>query len=784
MIKHHIKIAVKSAIKNKQSTFINIVGLAMGLACAILIYIWVGDELSIEKQHKNADQICQVYLKGTSGNNVSFQSTTPPLIPQKIKNSYPEILDFTRIYTINEVVLKHNERIFNETRGVAADQSVFDIFSYGILSGIKENALQDPYSIVLTKSYAEKYFGKENPIGKNITANNQFSFKVTAVIEDFPKNAYRPFDFIIPFGFLNNIGENTEGGDFFPCRYLNYFKIHENTDLLALNEKLKRDISMENDVIKFEYELVPIKETYMLETGGSSRLFIFSLMAVVVLLLACINYTNLSIGYLVSRVREISIKRVIGAFKRQLITQLITESVVVAFMALLLAVIIVSLLLNPFNAITNKQIALNFLDYKFVLFLLLVTVVTGLISGLVPAIKFARVKTADILKNQISSKTSIGNFRKGLVVFQFVITVFFLISTIVIYRQSNFVQDFNFGYNKDNVYYVRLQGDIQDKIPNLKNELLQNPQVLNVASASVLPNNIVNGSYFSWGVEGNISERRMCQVNVDYDYLELFGMELKDGRFFSKEFPADARKSIILNEAAFTQLQKDDAIGKPIKFDNSDLNLVGVIRDFQHASPLASAPNAISFHLSENGNGYLFVKINPAVTDLFTIDETVKFIHSVCDRYSPERPLHYSYLNDLSYNIENIFQARSKLIFIGTLLAILISIIGLFGLVFMSVKHRIKEIGIRKVNGATVVEIMNLISKEYLKLIVISLFLAIPLAWYAMSQLLQIFANKVDLSWWVFLLAGILAISIALLTVSWQSWRAATRNPVEALRYE
>jgi putative ABC transport system permease protein len=416
-------------------------------------------------------------------------------------------------------------------------------------------------------------------------------------------------------------------------------------------------------------------------------------------------------------------------------------------------------------------------------FIILLTLVTGFISGLLPGLKFASVVANNLLKNKLSSSSDIGSFRNGLVIFQLVITIFFLISSIVINRQSKLITSFNSGFNKDNIYYVRLNEDIYGKVPELRQILLQNPQILNVASASVLPNRIVTGSYFKWGIS-DVSDKRICEARVDYDFLKIFDIKLLAGRFFDTEHPSDEEKSILISETAYNILQEKDAIDKPFHYGNKTYNLIGVVKNYQHNSVLSQTPGAISYILSPNSNSYLFIKINPGLNDLFAKDKTIRYIHKVCDSFSPGRPLFYSFLNDVSYNIETQFEARKKLIFLATLLTILISIIGLFGLVYQSVKYRVREIGIRKINGAKVSEVMIMLNRGFIAWIFIAFVIATPIAWFAMHKLLNNYANKIRLDWWLFALAGLMAFAITILTVSWQSWVAASRNPVEVLRYE
>jgi putative ABC transport system permease protein len=783
MIRQNFRIALNNAKKNKRITFINIIGLALGLTCTLLIYLWVNDELNYEKFYQKSDQIHLAYLKVTSGDDASYQPTTSPIISKRLKEEFPEVIESGRVFSLNEITVKYNDNLFNESTCIAADHSIFSILDYNFIEGSPSEMVNSPNSIIITKSTAQKYFGKTNPLGKELLINNKFTFVVKGIIKDLPKNAYKKFDFIIPFEALSQFNVQTSGSDFYPCSFFNYTLLHKQTDCMALNEKIRNTIMADNGSIKFEIELVPLSETYLKDSGGSARLIIFSIISFFVLLLACINYTNITIGSLLSRLKEIGVKKVNGANKRQIITQLLTESILMSYLALFIALIFTRLILSHFNTLTNKQIDFNFNNYQFLVLLLLLPLFTGFISGILPGLKFASTNAITILKNKATTKSNIGILKKGLVIFQFVITIFFIISTIVIQKQSRFISNYNVGFNKQNVYFVRLNNNVSDRIPELRQQLQQNPQIENIASASVLPNHIESGNIFPWGMS-DVSAKRISEARVDYNYLELFNMKLAEGRFFNKNYPSDAENSILLSQSAFNALDDKEALGKIFHYGNNDLSLIGVVEDYQHSSALSSRPSPVSYILSPNNNNYLFIKLNATVANPIILDQTIRQIHDVCDSFSPNRPLYYNFLNNESYAIESQFKARGKLVMLSTILTILISIIGLLGLVIISIKHRIKEIGIRKVNGASITEITGLISTEYINLIGISLIIAFPLAYFALKQMLQLFANKIDLSWWIFALAGLLAIGIALLTVSWQSWKAARRNPVEALRYE
>jgi putative ABC transport system permease protein len=783
MLKNYLKIAFRNIIRNKVYSFINIVGLAIGMACSILIFLWVQDELSYEKHHKKANQIFQAYLKGSRGENINFQSTTSPAIAGILKEEYPEIFDVVRIGRLGDLVVKYKDNIISESLGAAADPSVFDIFTYPFLQGEPVAALTDPYSIVLTKDFAEKYFGEENALGKILKINNKYDFKVTGVIQNLPNSSYRKFDFIVPFTFLKELGNDIQGTPFYPCSYLTYGLIEKNPSYDLLNQKVRTRLLSEGKEITFEIELVPLTKTYLLDTGGSQRLYAFSFIAIVILILASINFMNLATARSINRSKEIGMRKVSGANRIQIIKQFLGESLFLTVIAGFFAIFLTEIFLSYFNEYTTKQISINYTDYNFLLSLIGIILITGTFSGLYPAIFLSSFTPINAIKNKLKSGGSKARVRKFLVILQFSLSIFFIICTIIISRQSNYIRNFDLGMNTDNIIYVQLDGDIKNKYTIVKNELLKNPNIYVVCSASKRPNVIRSGSYFQWGVNDDHS-RRMCYIHVDYDYLEMFDIKVVEGRFYDKKFVSDKENAIIVNETAIKKVNLQSPVNKPFYFSDRYYNLIGVVKDFQHNSPLNTAPEPLTLILRPEGYEYMFARINSEIQDIHIISSTVEYIKTVCNKFSPDRPLSYKYVNDYNYESETAVQARQKLILYSTILAIIISSLGLFGVSSFMSKQRTKEIGIRKVLGSSIFGVLLLLSKEYLKWVLFASFFACPIAWYVMKKWLQDFAYQVEIGFWVFIFAGGITMLIALITISAQTIKAALANPVESIRYE
>ena len=782
MFKNLLKTAIRNILKHKTYTLINIFGLAIGLTCAILILLWVQDELSIDNYQKNRDHICQAYLKGTQEDQISFQSTTSPAIATILGSEYPEIKETVRIGGLGEVVLKAGNTRILETGGIAADPSVWSVFSYAFIHGDPNVSLENPYSIILSESTARKYFGKTDVLGQVLRLDDQFDLQVTGVIQDLPQNTYRSFDFVVPFVFLKNLGQDIEGSPFFPCSYLTYALLELEVDYENLSEKIQNRIFSRGDIMSFEIVLMPFKDTYMFDTGGRIKIMALGLIALMILGIACINFMNLATARSTLRAKEIGIRKVTGADKSLIARQFLGEALFLTGLATVLAIILTDLILRYFNDMTGKNLALNFSSPGFVLSLIGLILITGLLAGTYPAIFLSRFDPVKILKQKALASRR-ATLRKVLIVTQFVFSIIFIVTTVIMSRQLQYVQNFNLGVNEDNVIYVRLEGDIQDKYLPLKQELLQNPRIAQVTTASTLPTAIRTGSYFSWGKNDDVG-RRICETRVSFDYLETFEIEMAEGRFFSDAFPNDANESIVINETALRTVELTDPVGKPFYYGDRYYTLIGVVKDFQHNKTLTRPPDPLSFFLRPEGNELLFVKINPNLIDARTITEVVSFIRQTCDRFSPERPLNYQFLNEFSFEFEQTMELVRKIILYSTIMAIVVSCLGLFGLSAFLNEQKTKENGIRKVLGASIPGLIVKSSREFLQWVLLATVIATPIAWLGLQQFLQNFAYRISMNLWIFLFSGGIALGIALITVSYHAVKAATSNPIDAIRYE
>jgi len=782
MLKNYFRIMIRNLFKHKTFSFINILGLAAGLTCAILILLWVQDELNVDRYHKNSDRIAQAYLKGIKDENVSFQPTVSPAIAKMLSDEYPEVINTVRLGNMPEVVLKYKDKMIVEFEGGASDPSIFSVFSYQFIKGNPKAALDNPHSIVLTESTARKYFGYEDPLGKILKMDNKYDLQVTGVIKDLPANSYRKFDFLVPFVFLKELGYDIAGTPFFPCSYLTYVLLKNNVDISSLSEKVSKRIFTKGREITFEISLVPFQDVYLFDTGGKTKSTILILIALFILGIACINFVNLSTARSMIRAKEIGIRKATGATRFEIARQFLFESILLALIAGGISLVVVELSLSYFNTLTGKILAIHLDDPIFVVGFIGLTLFTGIIAGIYPALYISKFNPTRIFRTKTINKTK-GSYRQALIIFQFVLSIFFVICTIILSQQIHYIRNFNWGINKNNIVYVRMDGDVLNKYDAVKNELLKNPNILSVTSASNLPINVTSGSYWKWGVNDGVG-RRICPIIVGYDFLKTFGVKMNQGRFYSRKFSSDTSDAIIVNEAAIQKIGLKDPVGKPFYFDSRNYQLIGVIGNYQHNTPLDIKTEPMVFWLKPGGNNYLFAKINPGTKDIETIAVTVNYIQSVCNRFSPERPLNCQFLSDFSFNDENNLETINQIILISTILMIFVACLGLYGLSSFLNEQKTKEIGVRKVLGASVTGIVIMLSKEFFKWVLIANIVAWPLAYYVMKLVLQDYAYRVSIGIWVFAAAGSFALIIALLTVGWQAIKAAKTNPVESLRYE
>lgn len=802
MIKNYFKIALRNLRKNKAFSFINIFGLAIGLTCFMLISVFVYNELSYDKYPANAKDIYRVILSVTGNGNVAVYPNVDLAVGEGIKNAFPEVKAFTRISPASDFV-KYNDNQFKEDHLAFADSNFLKMFCVPLVEGNESNALVPPNSVVISKAFAKKYFNNQDPVGKSLVIGlHNALYKVTGVFDKVPENSHFHFDAFLSLSTWhitnptwNNLGPYT------------YLLLNKNADPNKLEAKFpqlvakyvvpenQRDMGIslaeaQKSVNTFVFSLQPLTDIhlyshtkYEMEPNGDIQyVYIFSALALFILLLACVNFTNLSTARAVKRAREVGIRKVMGSLKKQLIIRFLTESVLLTFLSMLIAFGLLFLLLPYFNQVANREIPFSFfISYQSILAMVSLIFITGIVAGIYPAFFLSSFNTIKVLKGSAFKGSQNNLLRSSLVVFQFFISIALIISTIVVYQQLYFMQNKKLGYDKEQVLFLpdaRLLGKNQAAF---QQQLSENK---NVVASSI--SRSVPGLPFMDGTEiypknenGNGKEIHANIYHVDVDYLKTLGIQIIKGRNFSKDFSTDS-SAVVINQAMVRELgwSHTNPVGKTIvRSGQQQFKVLGVVADFNYAS--AKQEVAPLMMMLGNNYGGLVIKINTGDVKGFLTD-----LKKQWDSFNPEGPLNYTFLDD---NFAKLYasEIRTQKIFSAfALIAIIIASLGLFGLSAFVIEQRTKEIGIRKVLGASIQNVLLLVSKDFLMLVGIAFIISVPVTWWAMHNWLQDFAYRINIHWWVFVLAGIIAILISLLTISFQAVKAAIANPVESLRSE
>lgn len=783
MLKNYLKITLRNLRKHKGYSFINITGLAVGMASTIMILLWVKDELSFDRFHQNADRIYRItdYEKYSNGEEVTF-TMNPPALAATLKDEYPEIVEAVRIRKLSNGVIQYGDKCFSEDGILFADPSFLKVFSFPLVNGNKENVLINPQSIIITEKMALKYFGKEDPIGKIVRVDNRLNFLITGVMKDVPTNSHLKFDFMVSFEIIKEFGLPIEGWNSFA--YTTYVLLAKKSDYRQVNKKIAGLIKTKQEDAIVTLSLQPLPDIHLHSgnmwgiggTGDIKYVYIFTMIAGFILLLACINFMNLTTARASNRAKEVGLRKVVGADRKDLIKQFFSESILFALLSLLIAIILVVEALPFYNILSGKELGLNIPKNQIIVILLIsITIITGLVSGSYPALFLSAFKPVSVLKGVLKSGSKSSLIRKILVSFQFSLTIVLIIGTIIINRQLHFIKIQRLGFDKDQVICLKLPGKLNQKIDLICAELLKNQQVIEISAVSSPPAQIRRSTVVSeWEGRQTDDQFLMYILFADFDFLNTMGIAIEEGRYFSRKFPADTSTGIVINEAAVRAMNMGNPIGKKL----FDLNIIGVVKDFHFAS-LHSRIGPLMIYYNPNEIQNLLIKVKP---DDFS--QSIKSIEHAWNRVVPGFPFEYSFLDeqiDLLYKAE---QRVSKVINTFSILALFIACLGLFGMASFTAEQRTKEVGIRKVHGATVPGIVMLLSREFTRYVLFANIAAWPIAYYAMNKWLQDFAYRIDLTIWPFLLAGLAALVIALLTVSWQAIRAATANPMESLRYE
>jgi putative ABC transport system permease protein len=788
MIKNYIIIAWRNLFRNQLTSVINIVGLTVGMTCFILIALYIQFEMSYDKHHEKADQIYRIsqQQEGNFFRGTDRFTGTPSVLAPTLRNEFTDVQAATTLQ-LYEMPLEKDGHVFNE-QGLFADEHLFDVFTFPILEGLGRETLRDPNAIILTKSLAKKYFGNEDPIGKTLSTRSERLLTVRGIIEDVPENQHFSFDFISSFKNLPFYEENRWNSN----NFITYIVLPNGYDYKKFEEKL-----LSLDKYMASYKGLPFSPKFFLqpllnihlhsqinfEIGANNdmrNIWLFGSVAFVILSLASINYMNLTTARSSLRTKEVGMRKVLGARKGQLLYQFLGESFLLTVISFILAIALASMVLPSLNHLLGKSIPFGISGNHWLLIgLLIAALLLTALSGLYPAIFISTVLPAKAIRGG-SPKESRGgvSLRNILVVGQFTSSIVLAIGSMVIYQQLQFVQHKKLGYNRENVVYVPVNDAIiSDKVSTIQSELLKNTQIEKVSFPSEMPLDMGSeGIVNEW--EGNNTKRDLFIYRnyVDYDFIHLFEIELLEGRNFSPDHPADSVSSYILNESAVKALGWVSAIGK--QFAGGEV--IGVVKDFHFQRfDLTIQPLYLKFRSKANGPFNIAVKIK-----MENAMETMAYIQQTIKTFSPHNFVNCRFLDDDYDALYNSETRLGQAFTVFTALALLIAGIGLFGLVSHHILRRTKEIGIRKVLGATTESIVALVSREFLVLVMISFLIASPVAWWAMNKWLQDFAYKIEIEWWMFFVSGFVAVSLALVTISFQSIKAALMNPVISLRSE
>lgn len=805
MFKNYLKVALRSLWKNKAFSAINIIGLAAGLAVCLLIVLYVVDELSYDKYNKNADRIyrldCDIYFNDTQA---IFAVAPDPLAPT-LKREYPVVEEMTRANFQQDVLIRKDDQNVQDHNVGYVDSTFFKVFTIPMIAGDPLTALKEPNSIVLDKTTAKKYFNSTDVIGKILRVDNNTDCKITGVIKDIPRQSHFHFHFIRPRGKDNDswLSNNT----------FNYILLKPGVSQAEMQKKVDatvakyigRDLEQQlHSSLKdlqskgnhFIYHMMPLTDihlhsnkSYEMEANGDvTHVYIFSVIALFILIIACVNFMNLSTARSANRAKEVGIRKVAGSLRLHLITQFLTESVLLSFFSLLFAIGIAALLVPLFNQLAGKQMSVTtlFSTWLFPVMIALVLLV-GLLAGSYPAFYLSSFQPIDVLKGKIAKGFRSSWLRSGLVVFQFCISIMLIIGTIVIYGQLDYIRSRKIGYNRDQVLVIHNAYYLDNQIHTFRNELLNIPGITNASISGDLPTDI-NFDNEGWFKDAGMDASKVVVLTnffIDDNYIPTLGMEMKEGRNFSKDFPTDSL-AVILNETAVKLLGFKDpfkeTLYRPNFYDGGihgslAYHIIGVVKDFNFSS-MRNSVGPLIIVRSENW-GAIAARVNTK-----NISSVIAAIKNKWAATVPAQPFNYTFMDSDFENVYTAEQRTGKLFITFAVFAILIGCLGLFGLVTYAAEQRIKEIGVRKVLGASVSGIVAMLSKDFAKLILIASLIAFPIAWWATHKWLQSFAYRITISWWVFFAAAATALVIALLTVSVQAIRAAIANPVKSLRTE
>jgi putative ABC transport system permease protein len=809
MIKNYFLIAIRQLRKQKMYSAIKIGGFALSIAACLLIALFINDELNYDNTYPDAARIYRVI--GYYNNNGAVEKFVdfPPPMAKVIKKDFPEVEISGRVMSNtlfkgagSNYVKRTNQAENNYEDGFTyADKEILDILKLPMVYGNASHALDEPNTMLITKKKADKYFPNQNPVGKSLMLNNEKAFKIAGVIEDFPSTSHIQNDFFLTLtGVQFWDGEQTDWGS---TNYAIYLLLKPGTDTKAFEKKLTAGIfknywlpsmiaggqkDAENEVKKVSFHTQVIGDIHLksydihdgISHNGDIRfVWLFGGIACFILIIACINFINLATAKSANRAKEVGLRKVVGSLRSSLIWQFLAESMLYSFLSFGLAVLVAVLLLPYFNIVSAKSLHIPVTAWWLLPVMAAAAIVIGIVAGLYPAFYLSSFKPINVLKGQVSRGTKNSLLRNGLVVFQFTTSIMLIIGTLVIYKQTHFILNQDVGFNKDQVMLIQGTNTLGNEIKSFKNELLKLPQVKSVSIGDYLPVNGTKRNGNTFYNEGKTKEEQGVDTQfwiVDNDYTKTMGMKIVAGRNFSPDIPTDSQ-GVVINQTLANKLNLKDPINKKISNGPGNFTIIGVVQDFNFESMHDNIGGLVMFL----GNSPSIVSVKLKTADMKTL---VPAITAAWKKFSPSQPIRYTFIDESFKNMYDDVQRTGSIFTSFALLAIVIACLGLFALSAFMAEQRNKEIGIRKVLGASVGSITTMLSKDFVKLVVISIVIASPIAWWAMTKWLQDYAYRITITWWMIAIAGFIAVVIALVTVSFQSIKAALSNPVKSLRSE
>jgi putative ABC transport system permease protein len=788
MLKTYLKIAYRNLVRHKAYSIINISGLAIGMAASILILLWVQNELSYDRFHKNANQIYRITCNA-SGFKAAVNCAG---MPAGLKAQMPVIKNTVRLSHLTTVLFEAGNRKFEEDHVFYADPSFMEIFSFPLVKGNPLTALKNVDGVLITQDMEKKYFGNENAMSKILRKDNGDNVVVTGVLANIPSNSHLQFDFILPMASLAKYNDDLKRNAWDDFNFYSYVQLDKNfipsaASLSGFNNQVNRIYHKVEPNMKIEYQLQPLTSIHLASAlqvdlpghGNSQYVNIFFIVAILILVVACINFMNLATARSARRAKEIGLRKVSGAIRGQLIVQFLGESLLISFFALFLAVGIVFLFLPMFNNLADKKLVIPFSDEKFWLSLVGIAFLTGLISGSYPALFLSGFNPVKVLKGNMKSMGGNLLFRNGLVVTQFIVSIILLIGTVTIYNQLKFIKNRNPGFEKDNLLYMPITGDMGGKQQTLKTELKRNALTSDFTIVSDLPINLISGTIgVQWEGKDPRSQIVIPSLNVDENFTNILKMKLLSGRSFSPASIADSNNYVVNEKMLGVMgLKVNNAVGKSLTFGNMKGNIIGVVKDFNF-KPIQQPIEPIVLRFNKYG-GFVVLRTKPGTTEA-----TIKTLAKISQQLNPAYPFKYDFLDQDLANLYKGEQQMGGIFNLFALFAIFISCLGLYGLSAFMAEQRTKEIGVRKVLGASLFNIVFLLSSGFTRLMLIAIAIAIPLSWFAVNSWLNSFAYHINVGWIVFFTASLAALIIAWLTVSYESVKVAIVNPIKSLRTE